>query len=275
MAKYAQKETKYMETYGKYTASDVGELRKHIGLVEFRPDHRGGDKYAYGKYADKGEARGRRLFQPQLFGLPEVPTRPSTGPYALVLGGEPSEVREFYVADTVMTVKEAEPVPETEMTKFKPGDNYATLSQAYDEVYVFTDIHAAERIYMDVPIEAPQEYLDIRGSLSPIAIHSPMATSVESIYKYGPEGPIKPPEGDEKPPEGHKGCFDIAPKMCWQRKVDFFAELAGPRFEADPWKPGPMALRALKDLCHKDEFMAPQCMKTCDMCPPEEGEKRK
>jgi hypothetical protein len=99
-----------------------------------------------------------------------------TSDYAYILGAEPPDVLAWQKWDTVVTIKEAKPVAETSMTKFKPTDDYNILAAGYADRYTFDDIYAADRVYMDAPLEAPEEYLAIRGSRAPVRLEPPRLT---------------------------------------------------------------------------------------------------
>merc|ERR1712046_523152 len=59
--------------------------------------------------------------------------------------------------------------------KYKPSDDFDAMAAMYEEKYFdFSTVHAINSIYMDAPLEAPEEYLEMRGALAPVAIHVDM-----------------------------------------------------------------------------------------------------
>merc|ERR1711907_423760 len=97
------------------------------------------------------------------------------GATTLALGAEPADYSKYFKISVEVAAFEAKPIPPTPMAKYKPSDDFDELAAMYEEKYFdFTTVHAINSIYMDAPLEAPEEYLEMRGALAPVDIHVDM-----------------------------------------------------------------------------------------------------
>ena len=164
--------------------------------------------------------RGRRLFGGWLFKTmfnhfisKAFLKEDAPGATTLALGAEPADYSKYFKISVEVAAFEAKPIPPTPMAKFKPSDDYDKLAKMYTEKYFdFSSVHAVNRIYMDAPLEASEEYLEMRGAMAPVAIHLDHMAQLKredpKAYKAVVAG------GDFLP----MMCPDLEPEFCMEAK---------------------------------------------------------